>query len=101
MISWKEHYGVDALDRVIHHACEDLAMRGRRDYAARIRAWRLESWMTLRQLARGAGTSASRLSDYEKAKVAPTTNVLGRIEHAASMRMGSQKMSPQSKGREQ
>ena len=33
--------------------------------------------MTLRQFARAAGTSASRLSDYEHAKVAPTTDVLG------------------------
>jgi transcriptional regulator with XRE-family HTH domain len=29
------------------------------------------------------GTSASRLSDYEHGKVAPTTDVLGRIEQVA------------------
>jgi transcriptional regulator with XRE-family HTH domain len=40
--------------------------------------------MTLRQLARAAGTSASRLSDYENAKVAPTTDVLARLKHAAA-----------------
>jgi len=40
--------------------------------------------MTLRQLARAAGTSASRLSDYENAKVAPTTDVLARLQHAAA-----------------
>ena len=39
--------------------------------------------MTLRQLARAAGTSASRLSDYENAKVAPTTDVLARLSHVA------------------
>jgi DNA-binding transcriptional regulator YiaG len=90
IVSWNEHYGVDALlDRVIHHAREDAAMRGRRDYAARIRDWRRQSGMTLEQLARAAGTSASRLSDYEKAKVAPTTDVLGRIEYAASRQAGS------------
>jgi transcriptional regulator with XRE-family HTH domain len=37
--------------------------------------------MTLRQFARAAGTSASRLSDYENAKVAPTTDVLARLSH--------------------
>jgi len=37
--------------------------------------------MTLRQYARAAGTSASRLSDYEHAKVAPTTDVLARLAH--------------------
>ncbi|HLW93883.1 MAG TPA: helix-turn-helix transcriptional regulator, partial [Solirubrobacteraceae bacterium] len=42
------------------------------------------SGMTLRQFALAAGTSASRLSAYEHAKVAPTTDVLGRLRHAAS-----------------
>ena len=38
--------------------------------------------MTLRQFARAAGsTSASRLSDYENAKVARTTDVLGRLAY--------------------
>jgi transcriptional regulator with XRE-family HTH domain len=39
--------------------------------------------MTLRELARAAGTSASRLSDYENAKVAPTTDVLARLKLSA------------------
>ena len=39
--------------------------------------------LSLRELAALAGTSASRLSDYENAKVAPTTDVLGRIEQVA------------------
>jgi len=39
----------------------------------------------LRALAQLAGTSASRLSNYENAKVAPTTDVLGRIEHVIAM----------------
>jgi hypothetical protein len=29
--------------------------------------------------------SASRLSDYENAKVAPTTDVLGRLRHVADI----------------
>lgn len=95
VISWKEHYGVDALiERVIRHAREDVALRGRMEYAQRIRAWRHQSGMTLSDLARASGTSASRLSDYEKAKVAPTTDVLGRIEYAANRRLGTGSMQP-------
>jgi DNA-binding transcriptional regulator YiaG len=82
--AWGEHYGVDALmTNVIRTAREDLTNRGRAEYAAQIRSWRKESGMTLRQFARAAGTSASRLSDYENAKVAPTTDVLGRLAHVA------------------
>jgi transcriptional regulator with XRE-family HTH domain len=83
---WGEHYGADALiTSVIRHAREDLTHRGRADYAAQIRSWRIQSSMTLHQFALAAGTSASRLSDYENAKVAPTTDVLGRLGHVADM----------------
>jgi DNA-binding transcriptional regulator YiaG len=83
--AWGEHYGVDALmSDVIRHAREDLALRGRAEYAAQIRSWRAQTGMTLRQFALMAGTSASRLSDYENAKVAPTTDVLGRLNHVAA-----------------
>jgi DNA-binding transcriptional regulator YiaG len=82
--AWGEHYGIDALmSNVIRHAREDVARRGRAEYAAQIRAWRAQTGMTLRQFALAAGTSASRLSDYENAKVAPTTDVLGRLNHVA------------------
>jgi helix-turn-helix protein len=84
VVSWGEHYGVDKLiDRVIRHARADVTMRGREDYAAQIRLWRTQSGKTLREFALAAGTSASRLSDYEKAKVAPTTDVLARLRNAA------------------
>jgi DNA-binding transcriptional regulator YiaG len=87
VISWDEHYGVDRLlENVIRHAREEVARRGREQYAAQIRDWRAGAGMTLRQFARAAGTSASRLSDYEHAKVAPTTDVLGRLRHVAEMR---------------
>lgn len=90
VISWGEHYGVDALlANVIRHAREDIALRGRAEYAAQIRSWRAQTGMTLRQFARAAGTSASRLSDYENAKVAPTTDVLGRLSHVAASAGGS------------
>lgn len=82
--SWGEHYGVDALiSNIIRHAREDVTLQGRAEYAAQIRSWRRKRGMTLRQFAAAAGTSASRLSDYENAKVAPTTDVLGRLRHAA------------------
>jgi DNA-binding transcriptional regulator YiaG len=84
VVGWGEHYGVDALmTKVIRGAREDITQRGRAEYAAQIRCWRTQSGMTLRQFARAAGTSASRLSDYENAKVAPTTDVLGRLSHVA------------------
>jgi DNA-binding transcriptional regulator YiaG len=84
VVGWKEHYGVDALmEGVLAKAREDLTLRGRAAYAAQIRAWRAGTGMTLREFARAAGTSASRLSDYENAKVAPTTDVLGRLSHVA------------------
>lgn len=85
IVAWGEHYGADELmSNVIHHAREDIARKGRAAYAAQIRGWRTQAGMTLRQLARAAGTSPSRLSDYENAKVAPTTDVLARLEHAAT-----------------
>jgi DNA-binding transcriptional regulator YiaG len=86
VVSWGEHYGVDALiANVIGHARRDLAARGRAEYAAQIRSWRAQTGMTLLQFASEAGTSASRLSDYEHAKVAPTTDVLGRLSHVAAI----------------
>jgi DNA-binding transcriptional regulator YiaG len=88
VVGWGEHYGVDALmTHVIDRARGDLTQRGRVDYATQIRAWREQTGMTLRQFAHAAGTSAPRLSDYEKAKVAPTTDVLGRLGHVAKISM--------------
>jgi DNA-binding transcriptional regulator YiaG len=86
VVAWGEHYGVDALmSNVIRHAREDVALRGRSEYAALIRSWRTRTGLTLRQFALAAGTSASRLSDYEHAKVAPTTDVLGRLSHVVAL----------------
>jgi DNA-binding transcriptional regulator YiaG len=89
VVSWNEHYGVDALLlRVIDRAREEITLRGREAYASQVRAWRLQTGMTLRQFAKEAGTSASRLSDYENARVAPTTDVLGRLAHVAASHRG-------------
>jgi DNA-binding transcriptional regulator YiaG len=82
---WGEHYGVDALlARVIRRARGEITRRGREAYAEQIRTWRAGTGMSLREFAREAGTSASRLSDYENAKVAPTTDVLGRLAYVAA-----------------
>jgi len=84
--SWSEHYGIDilVLDTVAQsrRSCDD---RARRKYESRLRGLHKEAGLTLRELAQLAGTSASRLSEYENAKVAPTTDVLGRIEHVIAM----------------
>jgi hypothetical protein len=78
---WGEHYGVDALMlEAIARARKRWDVLGRRRYADQLRSARVRAGLSLRQLAALAGTSASRLSDYENAKVAPTTDVLGRIE---------------------
>ncbi len=85
IVAWGEHYGADALmSNVIRHAREDITRKGRASYAAQIKGWRTQAGMTLRQLAQAAGTSPSRLSAYENAKVAPTTDVLARLQHAAT-----------------
>jgi len=84
--SWGERYGVDALMlRILSSARRDLDLAARASYARQIRDWRKSAGMTLRQFARAAGTSPSRLSAYENAKVAPTTDVLGRLRHVASL----------------
>ena len=84
--AWREHYGVDPLmSSVIRHARAEVDREARSHYAHKIRSWRQQTGMTLRQFAKIAGTSPSRLSDYENAKVAPTTDVLGRIRYVAML----------------
>lgn len=79
--SWGEHPGVDTLVLdAVARARDAWNERARRRYAEQIRSWRTSAGLTLRRLAALAGRSASRISDYENAKVAPTTDVLGRIE---------------------
>lgn len=86
VVSWGEHYGVDALMAgVIQHARHEITQRGRVAYAQQLREWRARTGMSLREFARAAGTSASRLSDYENGKVAPTSDVLARLGHVADM----------------
>ena len=84
--SWDEHGGVDAL--MTHHIdCCRTAIKtaGRRHWANHIRQLRAGTGLSMRAFAALAGTSASRLSDYENSRVAPTTDALSRLEHAVEV----------------
>ncbi|QBI20778.1 XRE family transcriptional regulator [Egibacter rhizosphaerae] len=78
---WGELYGVDALmQRVIASARRDVDAAARARYAAVVRDARARTGLSLRAFARLVGTSSSRMSEYERGRTAPTTEVLGRIE---------------------
>lgn len=81
--TWDEHPGVDVvMRRIIDDARSAVSAAGRQRWAAHIRALRSATGLSMRKFAALAGTSASRLSDYENARVAPTTDALARLEHA-------------------
>jgi len=81
---WGEPGGVaQLLAGIVRDERERLILEGRRRHAERIRALRKATGLTLKEFARRVGTSPSRLSAYENARVSPTTDVLGRIEAAA------------------
>ena len=83
---WGEHEGVDALMlSIVERARTEAAAEARRRYADHMRELRTGHGLTLDEVARLAGTSASRLSAYERGHVAPTTEVLGRIERAVQL----------------
>ena len=87
--SWGEHPGVDDILRErLDSARTRAVLAGRRRYADRIRMLRHTTGLSMREFAAEVGTSASRLSDYEHAKVSPTTDVLARIE-AVAERLGA------------
>jgi DNA-binding transcriptional regulator YiaG len=81
------HYGVDRiLDRVLRRERERRTLSGRRRYADHLRGLRRAAGMTMRELAAAAGTSAARISEYDNARVAPTTDVLARLEDVLGRR---------------
>ncbi len=83
---WGEHDAVDALMlSILERARAKAATDARQRYADHLRELRTGHGLTLVEVARLAGTSASRLSAYERAHVAPTTEVLGRIERAVQL----------------
>jgi DNA-binding transcriptional regulator YiaG len=82
------HYGVDRiLERVVERERERCTLDGRRRYARHLRSLRRSAGLSMRELAAAAGTSAARISDYENARVAPTTDVLARIEDVLERRV--------------
>lgn len=84
--SWAENPGLDeVLSAIVVDARQGIVDRGRADWAEHIRRLRAGTGLSMRAFAALAGTSASRLSDYENGRVAPTTDVLARLSHAASV----------------
>jgi DNA-binding transcriptional regulator YiaG len=87
IVGLDSHYGVDRiLEQVLHRERERQTLAGRRRYADRLRRLRQSAGLSMRELAAAAGTSAARISDYENAKVAPTTDVLARLEDVLERR---------------
>lgn len=87
IVGLDSHYGVDRiLEQVLHRERERQTLAGRRRYADRLRSLRRSAGLSMRELAAAAGTSAARISDYENAKVAPTTDVLARLEDVLERR---------------
>jgi DNA-binding transcriptional regulator YiaG len=84
--SWGDIQGVDALMlESVTRARAAVTRAGRTRWAAHLATMRRDAGLTLRELAALAGTSASRLSDYEHGRVAPTTDALSRVEHAVAV----------------
>lgn len=81
------HYGVDRIFAVVLRGeRERRTLAGRRRYADHLRSLRRSAGLSMRQLAAAAGTSAARISDYENARVAPTTDILARLEDVLERR---------------
>jgi len=83
---WGEHPGLDeVMQAVVATARKEVVGAGRAKWAGHIRSLRWSTGLSMRAFAALAGTSASRLSDYENARVAPTTDVLAKLEHTAAI----------------
>ena len=92
IVAWGEHDGVDRLmERVIERARSDVVVTGRARWARWLQDLRGATGLSMREFAALAGTSASRLSDYENGRVSPTTDALARLEHAARISRRSQR----------
>lgn len=84
IVSWNESYGTDRLfEAIIERARDEADAASRRDYGQRIRAVRTTLGLTMREFAPLIGTSPARLASYESGKVAPTANLLGRVDRIA------------------
>lgn len=74
------------LERVLQRERARSTLAGRRRYAGRLRALRRSAGLSMRELATAAGTSAARISDYENARIAPTTDVFARLASVLELR---------------
>lgn len=84
---WGEQGGLDDLFlSVVSTARRRADDDARLDYGRRIRSVRLALGMSLREFAPLIGTSAQRLSSYERGQVAPSVAILGRVDRAATGR---------------
>ena len=82
--SWAEHPGLDEVFvAIITDARQSVVANGRNAWAKYVRQLRADTGLSMREFAALAGTSASRLSDYENGRVSPTTDALARLSHAA------------------
>lgn len=73
----------DLLHEIVDRRRRHINEMARRRYAELIAETRRATGLSMREFAARVGTSASRLSDYENAKVSPTGEVIGRIEEIA------------------
>jgi DNA-binding transcriptional regulator YiaG len=81
VVSYGSHYGVDEImKRLLRKERVRSTLAGRRRYAEHLRSLRASAGLSMRELATRTGTSAARISDYENARVAPTTDILARLE---------------------
>lgn len=71
------------LHEIVERRRRHINEMARRRYAELIAETRRATGLSMREFAARVGTSASRLSDYENAKVSPTGEVIGRIEEIA------------------
>ncbi|MGI9029567.1 MAG: helix-turn-helix domain-containing protein [Ilumatobacteraceae bacterium] len=84
---WNEYSGLDTLFRSIianarRRADESSCIR----YGRRIREVRQALGLSQREFAPLIGTSAQRLSSYERGRVAPSVAILGRVDRLATAR---------------
>lgn len=83
IVSWGENPGLDALfESVIDECRADFDRRTCERFGELVRRARESHGLSLRELAPRIGTSASRLSSYERGTVAPSIALIGRLDDA-------------------
>jgi len=84
-LAFSRPYGVaDLMDRIIEKARSEAAHDERRVVAGEVSALVASSGLSRRQFAERIGTSTSRLSTYESAKVVPSATMMVRMRRVAA-----------------